>query len=237
MKKRTILTAAIAVLLVAVLVVGGSLAYFTSTDKETNVFRSGNVNVDLKETFTQDSKLIPATGSAQAGTLANGVKKEVYVENTGSEAAYVRVHIAIPQILDNGNSEFDAGKNVLHFNYSSNSIGTGLWDWSNKTGAPYEGNWNYYETIINGIKYNVYVVTYESKLAAGAETVNAMHQVYLDSKVTNADITNINNVLGTSWKMYVAAEAVQAAGFNDAFTALDTAFGVPGTYTVAFTTD
>ncbi len=235
MKKRTILTAAIAVLLVAVLVVGGSLAYFTDKDSATNTFTVGNVDITLKENFAQNSKLIPATGSAQAGKLVNGVTKEVYVKNTGSEAAYVRVHIAIPQILDNGDPAFDAGQNVLHFNYSSDSIGTGRWDWSKTTGTPYEGDWNYYETKINDIVYNVYVVTYESELTAEAETVNAMHQVYLDSTVTNADITNINATLGASWKMYVAAEAVQAAGFKDAFTALNTAFGVPGKYTVAFT--
>ena len=45
--------------------------------------------------------MLPATGSAQAGTLQNGVTKEIQViNNTGSEDAYVRVHIAIPNILD-----------------------------------------------------------------------------------------------------------------------------------------
>ena len=34
MKKKTILVAAIAVMLVAALVVGGTLAYFTDTDKK-----------------------------------------------------------------------------------------------------------------------------------------------------------------------------------------------------------
>ena len=68
------------------------------------------------------------------------------------EDAYVRVHIAIPNILDNGDPSFDAGKNVLHFNYDADSIGEGKWDWSKSTGAPYEGDWNYYETTIDGIK-------------------------------------------------------------------------------------
>lgn len=49
MKKKTILVAAIAVMLVAALVVGGTLAYFTDTDTEPNTFTVGNVKIDLLE--------------------------------------------------------------------------------------------------------------------------------------------------------------------------------------------
>lgn len=235
MKKKVLsicLVAVIAVMAIA----GASLAYLTDTDEEDNVFTIGNVSIDLTENFTQESKLLPATGSAQNGTLQNGVTKEVFVTNTGSEDAYVRVHIAIPAILDNGDSNFDASKNVLHFNYKDESIGTGKWDWSNSTGAPYEGNWNYYETIINGVAYNVYVVTYEKAIAKDFKTESAIHQVYLDPKITNEDLAKINAVLTDGWHMYVVAEGVQAAGFADAYTALNSAFGTPGAYDVEWAT-
>lgn len=49
MKKKTILVAAIAVMLVAALVVGGTLAYFTDTDNKTNTFTVGNVDIELLE--------------------------------------------------------------------------------------------------------------------------------------------------------------------------------------------
>ena len=42
---------------------------------------------------------------------------------------------------------------------------------------------------------------------------------------TKALSSNLNN-----YKIYVIAEGAQAAGFDDAYTALNTAFGVPGTY-------
>ena len=220
--------------MVAILAVGGTLAYFTDKDAEKNVFTVGNVDIDLEETFTQGSELVPATGSAQDGTLKNGVTKAVYVENEGSKNAYVRVQIAIPAVLDSGDPTFDAGQNVLHFNYSPENVGEGLWDWSTTTGDPYEGTWNYYETPIDGVTYNVYVVTYENAIAPGTKTVNAMDQVYLDSKVTNADITRINAALNATdskeWAMYVVAEGCQVEGFTDAYDALNTAFGVPGTY-------
>ena len=230
--KKKIITSCLVVALLVVGIVGASLAYFTDNDAKENVFTTGKVDISLEEKFDQDSKLLPATGSAQAGTLQNGVTKEIQViNNTGSEDAYVRVHIAIPNILDNGDPSFDAGKNVLHFNYDADSIGEGKWDWSKSTGAPYEGDWNYYETTIDGIKYNVYVVTYEKALKAGEITAEkAMHQVYLDSKVTNEDVEKINKALNNNIQIKVIAEGAQAAGFDNAYAALNAAFGVPGTY-------
>ena len=229
--KKKITAISLCAALLAIAIVGASLAYFTDTDAKDNVFTTGKVDITLNENFEQNSKLLPSTGSAQQGTLKNGVKKEIQVKNEeGSEDTYVRVHIAIPAILDNGADDFDAGKNVLHFNYNKNSIGEGKWDWSKTTGTPYEGDWNYYETTIDNIKYNVYVVTYGTALKAGQTTPEyAMHQVYLDSKVTNADIEKINEALGTNWEIKVFAEGAQAAGFDNAYDALNAAFRTPAT--------
>ena len=63
MKKKTILVAAIAVMLVAALVVGGTLAYFTDkSDAKVNTFTMGNVGIDLTETAWDadaDHTLVP----------------------------------------------------------------------------------------------------------------------------------------------------------------------------------
>ena len=231
--KKKILSICLVAVIAVMAIAGASLAYLKDTDAEDNVFTFGNVEIDLWENFNESlAHLIPATGSAQNGTLQNGIQKEVFVTNTGSEDAYVRVHIAIPAILDNGNPNFDAGKNVLHFNYDGENVGEGKWDWSNATGAPYEGSWNYYETKIDDIDYNVYVVTYEAALVSDASTVSAMTQVYLDSKVTNEDISKIKETLGENWHIHVVAEGVQATGFDNAYVALNTAFGTPGEYEI-----
>lgn len=238
--KKKITAICLCVALVAIAVVGASLAYFTDVDKADNVFVSGNVKIDLLENFGDNNpetpeKLLPATGSAQKGTLENGITKEVTVKNVGSEDAFVRVHIAIPSILDDGAPTFNAGNNKLHFNYDAESIGEGKWDWSQTTGAPYEGEWNFYTTQIDGISYNVYVVTYGTALKANETTPEqAMYQVYLDSRTTNEDIEAYNEALGDNWHILVVAEGVQAAGFEDAYQALNEAFGVPGTYEVDF---
>ena len=240
MNKKKLVSLCLVLALAITAAIGGTMAYFTDKDAQTNTFTTGNVAIDLWEDFGDNSgieKLIPATGSAQNGTLENGVEKEVYVDNTGFEDAYVRVHIAIPTILDDGDPNFDASANVLHFNYADDSIGEGLWDWSNAADDnAYVGNWNFYTTAIGGIDYNVYVVTYGTALAKGETTEDAMSQVYLDPKVTNADITDIKAALGDQWKIYVAAEGAQSEGFANAYEALNTAFGAPGTYDVDWTT-
>lgn len=235
MKKKKLLALGMVAALSATAVVGGTLAYFTDTDKADNTFVTGNVKIDLIENFgdndpTTPEKLLPATGSAQVeGSLKNGITKEVSVKNTGSEDAYVRVHIAIPSVLDNGNPEFDAGKNVLHFNFTTDSLGDKKWDWSKTKGEPYTGDWNYYETTVDDISYNVYVVTYGTALKKDEETPEkAMHQVYLDSHTSNEAIASYIDTLGEDWHILVVAEGAQAAGFENAYDALNTAFGVPG---------
>lgn len=236
MKLNRKLVLCLAIVLSLVMATSSTLAYLTHTDVQVNTFTTGNVEIDLWEDFGSNSgieKLLPATGSAQAGTLKNGVNKEVYVTNTGSEDAYVRVHIAIPQILDNGDPDFDASSNVLHFNYDSESIGEYKWDWSKShDDGKYEGNWNYYETTIDGILYNVYVVTYGAALSRGESTVDAMNQVYMDGRVTSDDVQKIKEALGEEWHIYVAAEGSQAAGFENAYESLNAGFGEPGKYTV-----
>ena len=76
-------------------------------------------------------------------------------------------------------------------------------------------------------------MTYETALKKDESTVDAMSQVYLDSKTTNEDITKIKETLDDNWCIYVAAEGTQAEGFNDAYEALNAAFGNPtdSTYT------
>lgn len=236
--KKKLLAMCLVVALAATAIIGGTLAYFTDTDAKSNVFTTGNVDITLIENFGDNDpytpeKLLPATGSAQNDTLQNGITKEVTVKNEGSEDAYVRVHIAIPSMLDNGNPDFDAGQNVLHFNYEPDSIGAGKWDWSKTTGEAYDGDWNFYETTIDGIAYNVYVVTYGTALKSGETTPEkAMSQVYLDSRTSQEAIEAYIEALGANWQIKVLAEGTQSAGFEDAYAALNTAFGVPGTYTV-----
>ena len=239
--KKKITALFLCVSLLAIAVVGASLAYFTDTDNATNTFTVGNVAIDLHEAnkdatplvdedyqeWLKDQVLMP--GDNQTNTIA----KRVYVENTGKSNAYVRVHIAIPSVLDNADPDFDASKNLLHFNAEASTYADGYWNWGKKvtTGrTSFVGSgdaWNFYTTTIEGISYNVYVVTYETALEADDVTVDAMHQVYLYKDVTNADIEKANETLNGNWNILVLAEGTQTEGFTDAFTALNASFGTP----------
>ena len=230
--KKKILSLCLVVCLAATAIIGGTLAYFTDTDAKANVFTTGNVSIDLIEKFDEDALLMPG----------KDITKEVDIKNDGSEPAYVRAHIAIPAILDSGsedNPEFAAYNNTLHWNFSGASTADGLWNWnSSKDGANYPGNggaWNMYKSTIDGVEYNVYVATYETALKADATTSDhAITKVYLDTKVTNEDMTAITTELGTI-KVLVAVEGAQVEGFDNAYDALNTQFGVPGSYTVNWT--
>lgn len=237
--KKTIALVALALLLVVGSVLG-TLAYLTSTDKATNTFTVGGVKIDLHEDnkegavddeyqeWLEDQVLMP--GDNQTNTVA----KVVTVENNGKSDAYVRVHIAIPSVLDDAQPNFDASKNLLHFNAYADSYVDGKWNWGQKTTTgrtSFVGSgdtWNCYTTTIDGISYNVYVVTYETALAPEATTVSAMHQVYLYKDVTNEDIAQADETLNGNWTIYVFAEGCQTEGFDNAFDALNECFGTPG---------
>lgn len=258
MKKKTILVAAIAVMLVAALVVGGTLAYFTDKDNATNTFTVGNVKINLieqqrkldaagnktteLEAFQQNQHLYPIVGSAQGEKDALGmpiaknyVDKMVTIQNTGSEKAYIRAYFAIPSALDDGYETFNAGLNVLHFNFG-NKVENGVitstegneWQWTH-------GNkWNYFETTIDGIKYNVYYADYYKALDAQATTEQLIQGVYLDKTFDMKD--NVPYAFGKTFTVDdgwnwnnvscpVFAVAVQAEGFDSASAAMDAAFG------------
>lgn len=230
MSKRKILMLAMSVCMVAILAVGGTLAYFTDEDQATNVFTVGNIDIELDETFDPEDgeDILPG----------EKIEKIVNVNNIGSNPAYVRVHIAFPAILDSGSEdqpEYAAYNNTLHWNFTSASLADGEWNWNaDETGANYPGNggsWNCYTDTIDGVTYNIYVATYETALTAltGTTATPAITQVYLDTALTQEQWSEIKEVFGEEEevKVLVWAEGVQQETFDSAYVALNTAFGDP----------
>lgn len=251
--KKKLTAAALVVAFGATAVTGATLAYFTDTDQETNTFTAGGVSIDLIEqergenglqSFTQDKVLMPIVGSAQGDkdeygqpVAANYIDKIVTIKNTSKSDAYVRAYFAIPSALDDGQETFNAGLNILHFNFGNKKVENDFvttyqneWMWKNASGA-----WNYFETNIDNVKYNVYYADYYQALAPNATTEQFVSGVYLDKDVDmNADGKYVikRNGLETiiaefdgSAKCPVYAVAVQAAGFDNAAEAVEAAFG------------
>lgn len=249
--KKKIVALCLCVALAVVAIGGATLAYFTDTDNETNTFTVGNVKIDLieqqrgengLEPFAQNKKLYPIVGSAQGAkdeygmpTAKNYVDKMVTIENTGSEKAYIRAYFAIPSALDDGYETFNAGMNVLHFNFGNKVVNGAIsstegveWIWTHGS------TWNYFETTIDGIKYNVYYADYYQAVDAGATTEQLVQGVYLDKSFDMKDGKPMafgkEFTVDTGWDWSkvscpVFAVACQAEGFDNAADAITAAFG------------
>lgn len=207
MNKKQITALATCVATVAIAVAGATLAYFTDTDTKTNVFTTGKVDIILNDEFEQNSKLVPAVVDKETWEISNAVDKVVSVtNNTGSEEAYVRVHLAIPSSIRSliGLWTYDGAEN---------------WEGAadTRTDAPT------YTTTIDNVEYVVFVYTYTEKLAANATTTNILDAVTMEETATNEDVAAVNG----NFNIIAFAEGVQAAGFSDAETALNIAFGEP----------
>lgn len=214
MKKKTILVAAIAVMLVAALVVGGTLAYFTDTKSADNVFTVGNVKIDLNEQqkgengglvpFDASKKLVP--GKSNDG---NAVSKIVTVSNKGANDAWVWVELKIPAYLVSADYKTDPhkdeSKNALHWNsygcfnveYAGNywklATSDGIVGEDHKVTdsnmvAVEDGLWNdykYVDTVKEGdTDYVVIRTTMKNTLPAGKTSLPCLAQVYMDWRVT-----------------------------------------------------
>lgn len=200
--KKKIITVCLVIALVATAVVGASLAYFTDTDTETNVFTVGKVDITLNDEFDQNSPLFPAVVEDD-GTVKNGVDKVVSVTNN-EEDAYVRVHIAVPSAMDE----------LIYLAYE----GAEGWDWNKDTRV------EDYTTTIDGVEYVVVCLTYSDILEEGDVTTDVLKWVVMDPEATNEDVEAFNE---SGLNIIVIAEGAQAAGFDNAYDALEAAFGTP----------
>ncbi len=234
------------VLVLALTAIGGTLAYFTDNDKATNTFTLGNVAIDLKEVFEQNSILNPGVA----------VEKKATVTNTGKNDAFVRVHLGIPAALVD--QQINAYNDMVHWNFSGEDYKAGKWSmrpqYDEANGWTSNGLANNftYNTEINGEEYTVWVITYRTALKANETTGNVLTQVYMDhytDTILDQDGKVVKYVKpfftdkqggvvsetedSFEWpankdiKVELFAEGVQAEGFENAYAAFDAAFGKP----------
>ena len=233
--KKKVLTVALVIALIAI-VVSSSLAYFTAEDKATNTLTVGSVRIEIWEngepTDTDevifDKPLLPVVNTQDVTADEGYAAKVVKVENTGKSDAYIRTHIAIPATLE-GYLELDVDP------------GTD-WAYIGKT-----------EATVDGIKYVVLTYDYQKAVAGGEFTAELLQGAYLASEVDmknnpatdsadlelckpNGDGTYTfsgfvaynavtDGYTANTVGILVAAEAIQAQGFDGATSALNSGFG------------
>ena len=223
--KKKVFALSIVMVLLAIAVVGGSLAWFTDTDEVKNTFTVGSVEIKQIEVFDETkAQLLPVVGIDPTNEKDNYIEKKVTVKNTGKNPAYIQTFVAVPKVLD------DCGVLKLYDTTTS---------WAKYAIGP---------ATIDGEEYTEYTVyryRYNSELAAGTETADAcLKYVYIDCQ-TNLKTYDTNNngmtdkahfvapdgteitafnVMSDKLNIYVASQAVQSEGFASAADALDSAF-------------
>ena len=248
--KKKILAVCLVIALAATAVIGGTLAYFTDTDAKTNTFTAGGVKIELLEKqrnadstaledFTDGKNLMPIVGSAQGEqeivdgvklpTAENYVDKIMTIKNTGASDAYVRIFVAVPTALQNGQTPNAPRYDVLHWNFNGDSCADGEWTDEIVVANP---------TVIDGVEYKIYSRTYTTALKAKEVTATPAYiGFYLDKTVDmnadgeyTVDWGNGPEVIGYDLSdgvtIPVFAQAVQAAGFTSAAEAF-AASGLP----------
>ena len=228
--KKKLTAVALIVCMIAIMLVGATMAYFTDkTEDVENTFTVGSVQIELNETFVQESQLMPGMD----------VNKDAWIENVGTNDAWVWAEVLIPAALDDKDDNSPAAPglgNSLHFNYQ----GMYAKEYAQNTNA--EGKF-YNETLsklwimqyndkgvkygfvgtedICGVAYNKFVMLYSEKLAPKAVTSNFMDKVYMDKAVDQCAETEHEDCLiladgqthyTGNWEIIVRGFAMQAEG-------------------------
>ena len=218
MKKKSILMAAIAVMLVAVLVVGGTLAYFTDTKSAANTFTVGDVKIKLDESNVNDPNGDRVTSNEYTDVFPGiQYKKDPVVTNTGKNDAYVRAVVTIENGMNwlglYNENVWTAPQAEAFMKLICNKLGDG---WLLE-------DYDYVTNAERGSTDFVAVLKYDGVLAAGKATTAMFENIMLPTNATANDIATRVAQNGV-FHIDVVAQAIQADGFGTweaAFTAFD----------------
>ena len=231
--KKKIVSLCLIVALLAIAIIGGTLAYFTDYETAKNVMTVGNVDIEQieqqraanggLEPFAPGKPLLPMGADpawAEENVTVNGdsfkvfdsenvIDKIVTVKNNGNVDAYVRTIVAL-----------EAGKTAeqakdLWYNY------IGVTDNSDK-GETISSEDNDLFVKIGDTYYIIVVYTYEDAIAAGTESAASLTGVALYAETKQETVADFEG----DYEVLVLSQAVQAADMgDDAGAALDLAFG------------
>ena len=216
--KKKITAICLCVALVAIAVVGATLAYFTDTKTATNTFTMGDVKIKLDETNVNDPDGDRVTSNEYNVYPGAVVTKDPIVHNTGKNGAYIRAIVTV-----------ENGMNWLGFYYDKTSTFPQVEAFEklicNTLGTGWEivGFKNVMSTQDHPTSDTVVTLKYTGVLKAGDMTSAMFKNVMLPAKMTASDITTRVAQNGV-FHIDVVAQAIQADGFTtweNAFAAFD----------------
>ncbi len=204
--KKKITALCLAVAMLAVAVIGGTLAYFTDTDEAKNVFTVGSVKIEIEEPNWD-----PNEQSKKMENIVPGIsyEKDPQVKNTGKNDAYVRMTVCFQNGVSIGGT---AGESLTDLFKNLSSDWTFVSDGLSIGGAGHiNGHTNCWYATFN----------YNKILKAGETTAPLFTAVKIPSTWTQEQFESF---IGNEFEVVVSAEAIQADGFDtavEAFAVLD----------------
>lgn len=253
--KKKIVALCLVVCLLAIAIVGGTLAYFTDTHAQTNTFTAGNVDITLNEAVIKkvDTPTAPdygdlvAVGSGERtsedqiyGKLYPGqtICKDPTITNVGSEDAYVAAKIVVTDgagdiypLIGSGHKgllriDKIARGGIIKDNDTQKADYNGL----TANGLPVYGDDTYSVYQVGDMANGTYTfyVFFENALVKDAEVV-LFEELFINADWDNDQMKELKEL-----KIDVQAYATQEYGFKDCFTAMTTAF--PNEFDFSFVT-
>lgn len=241
MKKKTILVAAIAVMLVAALVVGGTLAYFTDTKSAKNTFTVGNVDIELLESSLHRENAGIANGATSDSELWSDVEKlgsnntspykagdtfytDDQIKANAREYTCDNVKLnpgeyyhKMPYVVNTGkNDAYIRIRVMIPADLVTAILNSSMYTTTALNNKEFTKAYDNTGAVVrDGVKYNVYTFTRIAPLKAGEMTYwNVWGTIHMDTTATNEQIAQL--LPNGTFNVLVEADAIQADGFANA---------------------
>lgn len=199
--KKKVTAIALAVCILAVAVIGATMAYFTDTDSKTNTFTFGKVDIDLTEESIEDKEKGVKAGTVGTdggitypGVLPGLVYSKIPTVTVVEGPAWVVVTVTVPTIYDHADF-FNGTANERDFVMVKKVVGE-----------------------------NTVYYFYANAAVIAENSVTPFTEVKINPALTQDDVKNL-----PTFNVVVNAYGIQKEGFDDAKSAFAAAFAADST--------
>lgn len=185
----------IAICLLVVSIIGGSIAYFRADSDAKNTISAGNLGVELKLDNCVDEQHVKNNGLLTSGAMpGTEIAYPVYAHNDGDFDSYIRVTLTRYWESSQGEKNFDADASMINLIMNN------------------EENWIIDDTDENR---EVVYLYYRKPVASGMSTDHVVDAI----KIGNIDSKDQGLYSNLQAKVDVEVEAIQKAAAKDAMLA------------------
>ena len=196
MNKKKILAFAMVLSMIAILAIGGTIAYFTAEDSAENVFTVGNVEIELTEPNWDNQGSVDGENAYPGEPLA----KDPTVTNIGNNPCFVRIKVSGLNVLQIHSLSEELIR-IRNSNYELDEVNEGWFYTQHESEQDGEYTYIYYNKVL------------------GTEEDNKTTATPAFSHIVIPFDTN-NEGTGEEFTIDVIAQAVQAQGAKPSWSAV-----------------